>query len=73
MALSISVLLFVVTAPDRGCGSNDENHLHGQSVRSDEIVCACDNSCMVQTTISPCDVLIIGAGVGGYAVCFGIG
>ena len=40
--------------------------MHGQSVvRSDEIVCACDNSFMVQATISPCDVLIIGAGVMG--------
>ena len=36
-----------------------------ERIRSDEIVCACDNSGMVQTTISPCDVLIIGAGVMG--------
>lgn len=40
--------------------------MHEQSVvGSDEIVCACNNLGMVQTTISPCDVLIIGAGVMG--------
>jgi len=40
--------------------------LHGQSVvGSDEMACACDNSTMLQTKTSPCDVLIIGAGVMG--------
>ena len=40
--------------------------MHGQSVvRSGEMAYACDNSPMVQTKTSPCDVLIVGAGVMG--------